>query len=102
MFKNTDIKFRTNNSLENFNRFFKNKIRKKGEIELVKYVDSLIGITKVEINYFLKEIKKPHKSISTNRLNKDNLLNIEDNQEISENDIFEEIESSFNINEDDS
>ena len=61
MFKNTEKKFRTNNSLENFNRFFKNKIGTKGEIELVKYVDSLIDITKGQINYFLKEIKKPIK-----------------------------------------
>ena len=44
--KNIDIKFRTNNSLENFNRIFKNKIGVKGEIELVKYVDNLIDITK--------------------------------------------------------
>ena len=36
--KDIDKKFRTNNSLENFNRIFKTKMGNKGEIELVKYV----------------------------------------------------------------
>ena len=44
----------------------------KGEIELVKYVDNLIDITKDQINYFLKEIKRPHKSISNNKFKNDN------------------------------
>ena len=44
----------------------------KGEIELVKYVDNLIDITKDQINYFLKEIKRPHKNISKNKLKNDN------------------------------
>ena len=42
-------------------------------------MDSLIDILKGQINYFIKEIKNPHKSISTNRLNKDNKLIMEDN-----------------------
>ena len=95
--KDIDKKFRTNNSLENFNRIFKTKMGNKGEIELVKYVDNLIDITKDQINYFLKEIKRPHKSISNNKIKKDNKKNINEETETSDNDIFEELESSSDI-----
>ena len=44
------IKFRTTNSLENFNRIFKNEFNKKGEIDIVIYVDTLITITKGQKN----------------------------------------------------
>ena len=59
--KKVDKKFRTNNSLENFISFFKNKIWIKSEIKLVKSVDTLIDITKGQIKYFKKKLKSPIK-----------------------------------------
>ena len=100
--KDINIKFRTNNSLENFNRIFKHKMGNKGEIELVNYVDSFIDITKGQINFFLKIIKKPHKSISKNKFQKDNNSDMKDNEENSEEDIFDELESSSDNNKEDS
>ena len=52
------IKFRTTNSLENFNRVFKNEFNKKGEIDIVIYVDTLITITKEQKEYFENELNK--------------------------------------------
>ena len=63
------IKFRTTNSLENFNRIFKNEFNKKGEI------DTLIVLAKEQKEYFEKELKSiPKKSIEKveNKIKMDN------------------------------
>ena len=64
-----DIKFRTNNSLENFNRIFKNKFGFKGEAQLVTWVDTLIEITEEQIKYFTKQIRMSHRAVSKNKIN---------------------------------
>ena len=66
--KDIDKKFRTNNSLENFNRIFKNKFGCKGEVQLVTYVDTLIEITEEQIKYFTKQIRISHKGVSNNKI----------------------------------
>ena len=53
-----NIKFRTTNSLENFNRIFKNEFNQKGEIENTKYIDTLINIFKEQNEYFSKRNRK--------------------------------------------
>ena len=58
------IKFRTTNSLENFNRIFKNEFDKKGEIELIIYIDTLIMIAKEQKEYFEIELLKEPKNLN--------------------------------------
>ena len=78
------IKFRTTNSLENFNRIFKNEFNKKGEIDFVEYVDTLIVLAKEQKEYFEKELKSiPKKSIEKveNKIKMDNKGEEEENSE---------------------
>ena len=44
--ENINIKFRTTNSLENFNRVFKNEFNQKGEIDNTIYIDTLFTVYK--------------------------------------------------------
>ena len=53
-----NIKFRTTNSLENFNRVLKNEFDHKGEIDNIIYIDTLTTLYKEQNEYFEKEIKK--------------------------------------------
>ena len=62
--KDIDKKIRTNNSLENFNRIFKNLLSKKSNIELVIYVDNLIEITQDVKEFYISQINKKSKKIS--------------------------------------
>ena len=55
---NINIKFRTTNSLENFNRIFKNEFNQKGEVENTIYIDTLITIFKEQNDFFQKELEK--------------------------------------------
>ena len=59
--ENINIKFRTTNSLENFNRIFKNEFNQKGEIENALYIDTLITLYKEQNEYFQKEIERQPK-----------------------------------------
>ena len=65
--ENINIKFRTTNSLENFNRVFKNEFNQKGEIENTLYVDTLITLYKEQNEYFQKEIEKQPKEKKRNK-----------------------------------
>ena len=52
---NIDIKLRTNNSLENFNRYFKNNIEIIPNMNLILFLDNLIQFSIDQIE-FLKKI----------------------------------------------
>ena len=66
--KDIDKKIRTNNSIENFNRNFKERFEQKNNIDIVIYVDNLITISKEIKNYYIEQINKPSKKISNNKL----------------------------------
>ena len=81
-----DIKFRTTNSLENFNRIIKNEFYKKGKIEFVYYVDILINIANDQLMFFKEEINKIPKALK-NKKNSNKF-----NEEKEKNKILKEIE----------
>ena len=56
-----NIKFRTNNSLENFNRICKHNINMKNNMELITYVDNLINLFIEQINFFESNINQQKK-----------------------------------------
>ena len=78
----TNIKFRTNNSLERFNRTLKEFFGKKKNISLKYYIDILIEEVNSHEEYLINENKKPFKIIAKNYLKgnipleKDNKHNI--------------------------
>ena len=96
--KDIDKKFRTNNSLENFNRIFKNKFGFKGEVQLVTYVDTLIEITEEQIKYFTKQIRTSHRGVSKNRIKNINKEIDKRQTENSDEELYKEIEDT-SINE---
>ena len=59
--KDINIKFRTTNSLENFNRVFKNEFNQKGKVENTVYIDTLITIFREQNDFFQKELEKQPK-----------------------------------------
>ena len=61
MLKKINIKFRTTNTLENFNRFFKIELNQKQLIENTLYIDTSIILFKELIVYFQKEKEKQPK-----------------------------------------
>ena len=63
-----NIKFRTNNSLENFNRKFKQYFQKKTNVNIINYVDILAEEVVFHENYLIEENRKPLKLISQNKL----------------------------------
>ena len=67
---NINIKFRTTNSLENFNRVFKNEFNQKGEIENTIYIVTLITIFKEQNDIFQKELEKQPKENKKNKTKK--------------------------------
>ena len=67
---NINIKLRTTNSLENFNRVFKNEFNQKGEIENTIYIDTLITTFKEQNEFFQKEIEKQPKEKKKNKTKK--------------------------------
>ena len=89
------IKFGTTNSLESFNRIFKNEFNKKGEIDFVEYVDTLIVLAKEQKEYFEKELKSiPKKSIE----NVENTIKMDNNkgeEEENSEDEFNKLLSEF-------
>lgn len=71
------IKFRTNNSLENYNRQLKRRCIRKYNINLINYVDLLISEVMCHEEYIISETKKPLQKLSKNKLeNKDVILKI--------------------------
>ena len=58
-----NIKFRTNNSLENFNRKFKQYFQKKTNVNIINYVDILAEEVVNHENYLIEENRKPLKLI---------------------------------------
>ena len=92
------IKFRTTNSLENFNRVFKNEFNKKGEIDIVIYVDTLITITKEQKEYFENELnKQPEKSnLSDGKIKKKDNSEEEMSSDNELKKLMEEFEQSSN------
>ena len=96
--KDIDKKFRTNNSLENFNRIFKNKFGFKGEVQLVTYVDTLIEITEEQIKYFTKQIRISHKGVSNNKIKNINKKTEKKQPDGSDDELYKEIED-ISINE---
>ena len=96
--KDIDKKFRTNNSLENFNRIFKNKFGFKGEVQLVTYVDTLIEITEEQIKYFTKQIRTSHRGVSKNKIKNINKEIDKRQTENSDEELYKEIEDT-SINE---
>ncbi len=56
--KNVNIKIRTNNSLENFNRHFKSLFYNKNKIENINYVDNLISVSLDIKDFYINEINK--------------------------------------------
>ena len=97
MFRKNCYKIRTTNSLENFNRIFKNEFNKKGEIDFVEYVDTLIVLAKEQKEYFEKELKSiPKKSIEKveNKIKMDNKGEEEENSEDEFNKLLSEFEQS--------
>ena len=98
--KDIDKKFRTNNSLENFNRIFKNKFGFKGEVQLVTYVDTLFEITEKQIKYFTKQIRTSHRGVSKNKIKNINKEIDKRHSENSDEELYKEIEET-SINEND-
>jgi len=99
--KNVDIKIRTNNSIENFNKIFKQSFIKKGSQEPVYFLETIMSEVCNHEIYINKLNSKNIKNISiSKKLNKKNLNNNHYNKEIK--DIIEEIENiSFNNLSDD-
>ena len=64
----TNIKFRTNNTLERFNRTLKEYFGKKKNISLKNYIDILIEEVNSHEEYLINENKKPYKLIANNYL----------------------------------
>ena len=58
LLRGVNIKFRTNNSLENFNRIFKHNIKMKNNMELISYVDNLINLSIDQINFYKSNINQ--------------------------------------------
>ena len=63
---NINIKFRTTNSLENFNRVFKNEFNQKEKVENTVYIDTLITIFREQNDFFQKELEKQPKENKKN------------------------------------
>ena len=83
----TNIKFRTNNILERFNRTLKKYFGKKKNISLKNYIDILIEEVNSHEEYLIKENKKPYKLIANNYLKgniplENNNNNIEFNEKV--------------------
>ena len=57
----TNIKFRTNNTLERFNGTLKEYFGKKKNISLKNYIDILIEEVNSHEEYLINENKKPYK-----------------------------------------
>ena len=47
-----NIKFRTTNSLENYNRIFEHRVKMNPNMQLVLYIDNLLNIANERINNF--------------------------------------------------
>jgi len=95
--KNVNIKICTHNSLENFNRRFKNLFFNKSKIENINYVDNLISIALDNKDFYINEINKKSKNISKNKLK---LIHKENTNDISKEElslIINEIESFEDI-----
>ena len=64
LLRGVNIKFRTNNSLENFNRIFKHNIKMKNNMELISFVDNLINLSTDQINFYKSNINQQQKKIN--------------------------------------
>ena len=69
MLKDINVIFRINNSLEIFNRILKYNKQMEINMELVLYSDTLIEISREQINFYISEINKKPKKLSKNKLN---------------------------------
>ena len=97
-----NIKFRTTNSLENFNRILKNEFNQKGAIENTIYIDTLISIFKEQNEYFKKEIGNQPKLVNKkikygNNENKDLDYSLDKEIEIMLEEIDQNNEEGENI-----
>ncbi len=59
--RGVNTKFRTNNSLENFNRIFKHNINMKNNMNLITYVDNPINLSIEQLNFFKSIINQQQK-----------------------------------------
>ena len=98
--KNINKKFRTNNSLENFNRTFKRLYEMKENMNLITYVDNLVEIfmdIKIFYNKQTKKVSKVGNKKKNNKKHEDikSLLNISLENDSDTKEILNEI-LSFN------
>ena len=63
-----NLKFRSNNCLENFNRNLKRYSGGKNKLNLITYVDILINEVIEHEDYIITETKKSLKKLSKNKL----------------------------------
>ena len=59
-----NLKFRSNNCLENFNRILKRYSGGKNELNLITYVDILMNEVIEHEDYIITETKKPLQKLS--------------------------------------
>ena len=95
--KNRDIKIRTNNTLENFNKIFQQSFIKKGCQEPVIFLESIMSeVYNHEIYINKLNSKKINNISNSKKLNKTHKTNSNNNFEIKE--IIEEIENNTQNN----
>ena len=63
-----NIKFRTNNSLENFNRRLKSNFHSRKNINIINFIDILVDEVQNHEAYLIEENRKPLAAISINKL----------------------------------
>ena len=106
--KDIHKKVRTNNSLENFNRIFKHVYNMKSNMNMIKYIDTLLELAMNQVEFFKKHLNEQQKkkiytnTESINENNEDNFEELEKEieEEISkENSSFSETENFDIINE---
>ena len=59
-----NIKFRTNDSFENYNRRFKYNFKYKKEINILNFIDILVDEVQNQETYLIDENRKPLATIS--------------------------------------
>ena len=63
-----NIKFRTNNSLENYNRRLKSNFHSRKNINIINFIDILVDEILNHEAYLIEENRKPLRAISINKL----------------------------------
>lgn len=90
--RNIDIKFRTNNSIENFNKFFKLNVKMKDNMHLLEYLDNLIEFSKNQIEFFKDNINKKSKfKNETVDVNDESNLILEEIEDVISENIYDNL-----------